>query len=323
MDLNATVKELAASRPVFHSEADFQHALAMLIAKAHPEAKIRLEGRPVSHERVYLDLWVETEGRKLAIELKYKTRRVSVEWGGEQFDLANQGAQDLSAYDVWKDVQRIERICGHRPDVEGYVIFLTNDAAYWSQPASDSTVGASFRMNEGRIASGGLYWASHAGEGTMKNREQPIDLKGTYRVSWNDYSRLGSAPGLALRYTVIAVKGMPAAEAPVAPQPKRAPASRTPTALSVGRRGSKYLPLHDYLLAHRSDRVELTYSQIEEIIGSSLPPSSRNHAAVFWANSYGGTHVWATQWMEAGWKVESNSGTAERVVFVRVGPPKK
>jgi hypothetical protein len=321
IDLDATMKALAARRPVFHSEADFQHALAMQVARTAPEAKIRLESRPVSHERVYLDLWIEHEGRKHAIELKYKTRSVSVDWDGEHFDLANQGAQDLGAYDVWKDVQRVEAFCSHFEDIDGYVIFLSNDPVYWSQPASDSTVGAAFRLNEGRIASGGLYWASHAGEGTMKNREKPILLKGTYRVTWNDYARLGTGLGLALRYAIIPIRHIapsgstvtePAREESAPQKTFRAPASS-------GRRRSKYSPLRDYLSAHKSDRVELTYAQIEEIIGATLPPSSRNHAAVFWANHYGGTHVWATQWMDAGWKVDSHSASSERVVFIRTG----
>jgi hypothetical protein len=76
------------------------------------------------------------------------------------------------------------------------------------------------------------------------------------------------------------------------------------------------LSIARFLTAHKANRVELAYSQIEEIIGSPLPASSRKHSAQFWANHYGGTHVWATQWMDAGWKVDGHSTIAERVVFV-------
>jgi hypothetical protein len=305
---------------VFHSEADFQHALAMQIANSEPRPFVRPEFRPVNHERVYLDLWVEDGPQKLAIELKYKTRRTTVEPGEERFDLANHGAQDLGAYDVWKDVQRIETVCAHRPDVEGYVIFLTNDSTYWTRTANDGTVGADFRLYEGRISKNELQWASHAGAGTMKSRETPIVLAGSYRIVWNDYSRLGESPGLAFRYTIIPVKDIPLA---VEPEPTRsAPASLSRPPVRRGHRPSKYSPLHDFLLDQRSDRVDLTYSQIEEILGASLPPSSRDHAPMFWANHYGGTHVWATQWMDAGWKVAGNNGAAERVTFVRISPPK-
>ena len=205
VDLNAAMRALAGQRPIFHSEADFQHALAMGISKADTTAQIRLEFRPVSHERSYIDLWVSDGNRKLAIELKYKTRSVSVDWLEERFDLANHGAQDLGGYDVWKDVQRVERICAHRPDVYGHVIFLSNDATYWREPTSEGTVGSAFRLHDGRLASGGLFWASHAGNGTIKNREKPVKLDGSYRITWNDYSRLGAGPGLTFRYTIIPV----------------------------------------------------------------------------------------------------------------------
>jgi hypothetical protein len=315
IDLNSTMQALAERRRVFHSEADFQHALAMQVARTTHEATIRLESRPISHRREYLDLWIEDEGRKYAIELKYKTRSVSVDWDGEHFDLANHGAQDLGAYDVWKDVARVETVCAHHSDVDGYVIFLSNDPVYWSQPASGGTVGAEFRLNEGRTVSGRMAWAAHAGAGTTKNREQPIVLKGTYQVSWNDYSRLGAASGLVFRYAIIRVIDIAASES--VPE-ESAPRKTFRAQASSGSRRSKYSPLRDYLSAHKSDRVELTYAQIEEIIGATLPPSARQHSA-FWANHYGGTHVWATQWMDAGWKVDSHSVSSERVVFIRTG----
>ena len=34
---------LARVRPLFHSEADFQHAFAWQLHSAHPDARIRLE----------------------------------------------------------------------------------------------------------------------------------------------------------------------------------------------------------------------------------------------------------------------------------------
>jgi tetratricopeptide (TPR) repeat protein len=37
---------------------------------------------------------------------------------------------------------------------DGYVIFLSNDATYWSEPASDVTIGSAFRLHEGRVAGG-------------------------------------------------------------------------------------------------------------------------------------------------------------------------
>lgn len=321
IDLHAVMRSLRGKRPVFHSEADFQHALAMEIAQHTPEAQIRLEYRPLADEKVYLDLWVSTGEKRLAIELKYKTRSVSTDWGDERFDLANQGAQDLGAYDVWKDVKRLERVCSCREGVEGYVILLSNDASYWNGTANDATVGAAFRLQEGRVASGGLFWASHAGDGTMKNRETPISLSGSYRITWNDYSRLGTSQGLTFRYMILPVTRelqitrptvAAATEAPAPPQQQDRPAPQTDR-----QQPSKYTPLYNYLVAYQGDRVELTYAQFEEIIGGSLPSSARKHPASFWANHHGGTHVWATKWMDAGWRVDSHNVAAERVVFIK------
>ena len=71
--------ELGNQRPVFHSEADFQHAFAWALHRRLPDAKVRLEF-PVSRERGrwYLDVWVVQGNAILAVELKYKTRALSV-----------------------------------------------------------------------------------------------------------------------------------------------------------------------------------------------------------------------------------------------------
>ncbi|MRR11169.1 hypothetical protein EG835_01470 [bacterium] len=87
-----------------------------------------------------------------------------------------------------------------------------------------------------------------------------------------------------------------------------------------GKGRSKYDPLGEYFRECASDRLRLSYAEIEAIIGFELPASSRDHSAAFWANSYAGG-VWKKQWLDAGWKVDSHSVTGERVVFVRTGSP--
>ena len=82
----------------------------------------------------------------------------------------------------------------------------------------------------------------------------------------------------------------------------------------------KYGPLHDHL-AHLSPSVThhpLTFTQIEQIIGSPLPPSARNHLAPqFWANDKFGRHVQANAWLTADWWREELNVSRERIVFVR------
>jgi hypothetical protein len=128
VDIEDVLLSLAKSRPVFHSEADFQHALAWEIHRHLPQASVRLEYKPPEvTSRMYLDIWVALGTTRIAIELKYKTRKVKTVVGGEAFDLSNHGAQDLGRYDFLKDIQRLENVCAARRDTVGYTIMLTND----------------------------------------------------------------------------------------------------------------------------------------------------------------------------------------------------
>jgi hypothetical protein len=82
LDVAQLMRCLASKRPIFHSEADFQHALAWELHIGCPDIRVRLE---VPHQALdesqHLDLWLPD--LKIAIELKYKTRPISVEFRGE------------------------------------------------------------------------------------------------------------------------------------------------------------------------------------------------------------------------------------------------
>ncbi len=327
IDLALTLKALASRRPIFHSEADFQLALGMEIERRHPDAAVRLEYKPFPGERVHLDMWIYHDGRWMAVELKYKTRHVKVDWHGERFELVQQGAQDLSGYDIWKDVTRIERICASFENVDGYVVVLSNDDSLWRRVSNeDNTVGAAFRVFEGRQAAGTLYWASHAGVGTMKTREEPLALGNEYELHWSDYSRLGAGQGETLRLLVIPVERPKVRAVVMTPMPalieearqelqRTSPAAARPVA-TRGRR-SKYAPVGDYLRSVTSDRVDLSYKQIEEMIGGPLPPVAHDWRTA-WANSESNTWPMMRQVLAAGWKVESVQ-MGSKVVLVRDG----
>jgi len=76
---------------------------------------------------------------------------------------------------------------------------------------------------------------------------------------------------------------------------------------------SKYDPLLHHLTASRGP-VELTFDDVEGLLGSSLPASARRYPA-WWSNS-GGTHVQAHAWMAAGYRTEDVDITSGRVRFV-------
>ena len=103
--------KLAKRRPVFHSEADFQHALAWELQLADPTSQIFLEKQvAVDGPRVHLDLLVRGTGHELAIELKYKTRAVKWTHADEVFSLRNQSAQDIGRHDFIKDWKSMSRL---------------------------------------------------------------------------------------------------------------------------------------------------------------------------------------------------------------------
>ena len=206
IDVNETLRTLAPTRPVFHSEADFQHALAWHIHNRYPKLKVRLEYRPARIDRkIYIDIWLQHDEDLYAIELKYKTRRLSTSVHGESFDLLDQSAQDCARYDVCKDVSRVESLSPSYPGITGCVVFLTNDPGYWRRSSRDGTTDADFRLHEGAELSGTLSWKDHASPGTTKGRDDPITLSRKYAVRWMDYSNVGGSSG-RFRYLILATR---------------------------------------------------------------------------------------------------------------------
>lgn len=85
----------------------------------------------------------------------------------------------------------------------------------------------------------------------------------------------------------------------------------------VGRRRGRgrlriYEPLRDHLAAQSRDVIELTCTEIEEILGRPLPDSAYVHAA-FWSNS----SVIAYAWRDAGFRASQAGLAKNRVRFVR------
>ena len=78
---------------------------------------------------------------------------------------------------------------------------------------------------------------------------------------------------------------------------------------------SKYMPLADYLRAHCGDTCSLSFLEVEQIIGCSLPTSARERRS-WWGNDR--THTQARAWMQAGFGAEPSSRRIEPVVFRRV-----
>ncbi|MYC65061.1 MAG: hypothetical protein F4X12_01865 [Acidobacteriia bacterium] len=190
---------------MFHSEADFQHALAWCIHERIPDGGCRLEFKPFPSKPIYLDIWLPGIGT--AFELKYLSRKLNFFREGESFALRNQGAQDIRRYDFLKDIQRLEQLRTLPNVLAGFAILLTNDPTYWNPPLSPNTVDAAFRLHEGRTITGEMTWSERAAAGTTKGREEPIRLNGSYVLHWHDYADLGEGSYQRLRYLAVQTTG--------------------------------------------------------------------------------------------------------------------
>lgn len=82
---------------------------------------------------------------------------------------------------------------------------------------------------------------------------------------------------------------------------------------------TKYRPLYEYLLQRKDGDLIMTFSDIEDIIGSELPISARKYSA-FWGNNKNGEHPYCKSWLDAGFKTVDvpKNIIEERVRFVRI-----
>jgi len=76
---------------------------------------------------------------------------------------------------------------------------------------------------------------------------------------------------------------------------------------------SIYEPLEKFLLSSGQDYIRMTFSEIERILGFSLPKSAYIYNA-WWAN---GGHTQAYAWLDAGYKVERANPIEQNVRFYK------
>lgn len=82
----------------------------------------------------------------------------------------------------------------------------------------------------------------------------------------------------------------------------------------------KYEPLGQFLRQQEASYVAMTFADIERVLGSKLPPSSKDHRA-WWSNNPS-NNVMTRQWLDAGYETESVDLAAEKLVFRKIGREK-
>ena len=207
LDIDTLMTNLSITRPVFHSEADFQHALAWQIHEESTERQIRLEVNllPNAPGRTHCDIWLPDS--KTVVELKYCTRKLEVIHRGEEYALTNQDSPDTGRYNFLKDIQRVEQLVKQRRATTGFVVLLTNDHLFWTVGSKQNPIDAAFHVNDGITITGELAWASHAGPGSTRNKGGPITIEGRYTMRWKSYSCLLVGKYSHFKYLGVYVEG--------------------------------------------------------------------------------------------------------------------
>lgn len=306
-ELCRAMASLGRRRPIFHSEADFQFALAWEIQSLYPDAQVRLEvPKRVGNQSYKVDLWFEVGGLRHAVELKYFKNTIEVDLSGETFRHGDAMAHDINRYDFLKDVQRMEQLLAFEHADSAYAIALTNHPQYWNMRAPGNRVDEALSIEQGRRLTGRLAWADHVG-GTARGREKPIELAGEYEMNWSIYSDLkGHRNGLFRWLGVSAVPGIP----PPIIRPVSYPA-RKPKPVPTSRSRRNYRALAEHLSSLTQREVIMSFVEVEALIGS-LPPSARIHSA-WWGNHAKNPQA---RWMDVSWKV-SSVGLGQEVVILK------
>lgn len=201
--IDELMASLARRRPVFCSEADFQHELAYEIRMSDPGLSVRLEWPLTAPARGAIDLIVIGETR-FALELKYLSKSFFTTLDGEPITLRQHGAQDQRRYDVCKDVTRMEAY-SEATNCGAGVLVLTNDPTYWQERARADTIDAAFNLSHLRELTGALAWGEQAKPGTTNSREASLEIKGRYALTWQDYHRIDDSRAGLFRYLWIPV----------------------------------------------------------------------------------------------------------------------
>ena len=198
---------LAAKRPVFHSEADFQHALAWELHLRMPAAGVRLETRlsPDSSER--LDLLFEQDKFRLAVELKYPLDALAAWVDGEYFEVKSAGAWDIPRFSFIWDVVRLERLLAAGGADAGAAVLLSNANTLWeNRPPRVGAADTNYRLYDGRELAGRLGWTGTATWWKDKHPEF-VELTGSYLLTWRPYSMVAGRGRGEFRWTAAIVVG--------------------------------------------------------------------------------------------------------------------
>ncbi len=189
ISIQKLMSNLSKHRRIFHSEADFQHALAWQIHTDFPDCEIRLEYKPISSENMSVDIWAWIGDIQIALEVKYPAAKYINKQQDETFHLDKGGPLGTARYGFLKDIQRLEKFSG-RKDTLCFAVLLTNQQRLWEAPQRGwkQECDYQFRIHQNQWVNGHKTWAPKTSRKTRQSHPS-LDIKGRYVMRWQNYSR--------------------------------------------------------------------------------------------------------------------------------------
>ena len=155
----------------FYSEASAQLKIGLeLWKRTGSEPKLEYFHKASNS---YLDIFIQIDGIRYGVELKYKTH------AQKGFFYKDQGAQNNGLYFFLADISRIENFKEDGIIDVGFSVFLTNDPTYWGKKRTGSQV-KPFELTDGTMIQG-TYTP------TWKVDTEscpPLQISGRYTVEW-------------------------------------------------------------------------------------------------------------------------------------------
>lgn len=221
-DLTEMVKSdieafLESREEIFFNERDLQMHLALYLERSNNYDNVEVEyyvpksellPEYIWNSEMKVDIVVCKDDKFVPIELKYKTKEInngSLYRFGEECKgiqiVKNQAAQNISKYDFWKDVRRLEILKKKFKNIHGGIcLFLTNDSSYQNQ-TSENAKCKNFSMAPFPCHGKEMNW-----QGDAPKSRPNFSLDSTYRTSWKNVSLIGlSNTILNLSYTILTI----------------------------------------------------------------------------------------------------------------------
>lgn len=209
-------EELLDNGSIFTSEADFKYNLALKLSK-EPEINNIVVEFPEKDK--YVDLYCEYKNIRYYIELKYKTKKITINKCKHKIELKSHSAQNDNRYLLYRDIERLENFIENKNNAVGISLFLTNDANYWQDSTPESAINFPLCNNKTNLENllckkckkpkcndkGKLCYLTKNGQ----EKKYSLKIKQSYNCNWTrlgDIKTINENKNIEFYYLLIEVK---------------------------------------------------------------------------------------------------------------------